>query len=111
MCPTPAEEGAMNEMMALVAAVLFSGGDAPGMNAFLQAFVRLGLNRYRATVLGVKNGFRGLVSLGDQLRAQQTTVAEIRQDLAAHGGLAGVLRPEQHLVELDRASVSGLVGR
>ena len=28
-------------------AVLFSGGDSPGMNAFLRAIVRLGLNRER----------------------------------------------------------------
>ncbi|MBL9130227.1 MAG: 6-phosphofructokinase, partial [Verrucomicrobiaceae bacterium] len=42
-------------------AVLFSGGDSPGMNAFLRALVRLGLNREKIAVLGVRDGYRGLV--------------------------------------------------
>ena len=41
-------------------AVLTSGGDAPGMNATVRAVVRMGVSRGWA-VLGVRNGFAGLI--------------------------------------------------
>jgi 6-phosphofructokinase 1 len=42
-------------------AVLHSGGPAPGMNTAVRAAVRLAMNQGHV-VLGVRNGFRGLVS-------------------------------------------------
>jgi 6-phosphofructokinase 1 len=42
-------------------AVLTSGGDAPGMNAALRAVVRVGI-AHGFEILGVRNGFAGLVS-------------------------------------------------
>ncbi len=42
-------------------AVLTSGGDAPGMNAALRAVVRCGVAK-GWTVLGVRDGFRGLMN-------------------------------------------------
>ena len=40
--------------------VLTSGGDAPGMNAAIRAVVRTGLH-YNKKVVGVNNGYRGLL--------------------------------------------------
>ena len=41
---------------------VFSGGDAPGMNALLRALVRLAVNRYRDEVFVSRDGLRGLVT-------------------------------------------------
>jgi hypothetical protein len=43
------------------AGILFSGGDAPGMNALLRSFVRVGINGHHWNVIGIENGFHGLV--------------------------------------------------
>jgi len=41
-------------------AVLTSGGDSPGMNAAIRAVVRMGINQ-GAEVIGVRNGYQGLL--------------------------------------------------
>lgn len=91
--------------------VLFSGGDAPGMNAFLRALVRLGLNRHRVPVIGVRSGYRGLVRAARQWDGSGEALAVMRGEIGAHPGLAGLLRPDQHLIQMDHASVSGIMGR
>ena len=52
-------------------AILFSGGNSPGMNALLRNLVRLGSNRHAAKVVGVKDGsYRpGQGRAADSLRA------------------------------------------
>lgn len=92
-------------------AVLFSGGDAPGMNAFLRALVRLAGNRYGARVVGVRDGYCGLVRLCQLVRQEEITVAAIRQELQSHGGRHGLWRRSQQLVPLDYASVADLASR
>ncbi|HAA03302.1 MAG TPA: 6-phosphofructokinase [Syntrophobacteraceae bacterium] len=49
-------------------AVMTSGGDAPGMNAAVRAVVRRALDNNLA-VFGIYNGYEGLVSGGEALRA------------------------------------------
>src|SRR5512134_1762604 len=49
-------------------AVMTSGGDAPGMNAAVRAVVRRALDSALA-VYGVYNGYEGLVSGGEAIRA------------------------------------------
>jgi 6-phosphofructokinase 1 len=51
-------------------AVLTSGGDAPGMNAAIRAVVRTALNK-KWGVLGVRNGYRGLID--DEMQPLDTT--------------------------------------
>ncbi len=92
-------------------AVVFSGGEAPGMNALLRAIVRVGLNRYEGDVLGVKEGFAGLVRTAGQVESGHWSLASLIDDIDTHDGLRGVARASQDLVRLDRASVSGLLGR
>ena len=56
-------------------AVLTSGGDAPGMNAALRAVLRTGLH-FGLEVVGVRNGFEGLMD-GAMDLMQVQTVANI----------------------------------
>lgn len=41
--------------------VLTGGGDAPGTNAVIRAIVRKGLKQYGDEIVGIKNGWRGLL--------------------------------------------------
>jgi 6-phosphofructokinase 1 len=81
------------------------------MNPFLRALVRLGLNHESAGVLGVKDGFEGLVQVGRQLHQHQRTRAGLRKEIDAFPGAGGLRRPCQPLVRLDHDSVRGLAGR
>ena len=42
-------------------AVLSGGGDAPGINAVIRAVVRKGIQDYGFEVVGVRDGWRGLI--------------------------------------------------
>jgi phosphofructokinase-like protein len=44
-------------------AILTGGGDAPGTNAVIRAVVRKGIDRYGYEMLGIKDGWRGLMDL------------------------------------------------
>ena len=55
--------------------VLTSGGDAPGMNAAIRAVVRYAIYN-NINVLGIKNGYRGLVD-GDTMEMNLSSVADI----------------------------------
>ena len=41
--------------------ILTGGGDCPGLNAVIRAVVKTALLRYNAEVVGIRDGFRGLV--------------------------------------------------
>jgi ATP-dependent phosphofructokinase / diphosphate-dependent phosphofructokinase len=42
--------------------VLTGGGDAPGLNAVIRAVVKTAINHYKMRVLGIEDGFEGLLS-------------------------------------------------
>ena len=90
-------------------ALLFSGGDSPGMNAFLRAAVRLGMNRNDVPVLGVMDGYVGLVRTVKQLEAGETTLEKLRRSIARRPGVLGLRVKKQHIVLMDHESVSGIV--
>lgn len=92
-------------------AVLFSGGDAPGMNAFLRAFVRLGLNREKVSVLGIRDGYRGLVRTARIVNDDPDALIRLKKDIATHTGRAGLISEQLHLIQMDHASVSGIMGK
>jgi 6-phosphofructokinase 1 len=93
------------------AAVLFSGGDSPGMNGLLRDLVRLGLNRHGAAMLGVRDGYGGLVRACQPIQSGRSTIAMLQREVDTYPGLAGIHRAHQDLILLDHASVSGLLGR
>lgn len=41
--------------------ILTSGGDAPGLNAAIRAVARTAMDEYGIKVVGIKNGYRGLI--------------------------------------------------
>lgn len=92
-------------------AVLFSGGDAPGMNAFLRAVVRLGLNREKIAVLGVRDGYRGLVRTARAINGDAEALIRLKNTIASHPGRAGLINDQLDLIQMDHASVSGIMGK
>ncbi len=92
-------------------AVLFSGGDAPGMNAFLRAIVRLGLNREKIAVLGVRDGYRGLVRTARAVNGDAEALMRLKNAIASHPGRAGLINDQLDLIQMDHASVSGIMGK
>jgi len=101
----------MTELWPHRAAILFSGGDSPGMNALLRDVARLGLNRHGAEIVGVKDGFAGMTRAVRRLESGELTLATLISEIDTHEGLLGVGRATQDLVRLDHVSVSGLLGR
>jgi 6-phosphofructokinase 1 len=89
-------------------ALLFSGGDAPGMNACLRAVTRLGLNRHQVPVLGIRNGYKGLVDACKQVRADGG-YEKLRAQIEERTGRWGMITGGQNLILMDHASVSGIV--
>jgi phosphofructokinase-like protein len=62
-------------------AILTGGGDAPGTNAVIRAVVRKGIDRYGYEVIGIKDGWRGLID-GDFMPLNLNSIS----GLAAKGG-------------------------
>src|SRR5688572_27568698 len=91
-------------------AVLFSGGDAPGMNPFLRYFVRLGLHEHGVAVLGIKDGYAGLVRAA-HLRENSPDPPEVELRLEETPGPSRLSDRRQDILVLDHRSVSGLSGR
>ncbi len=91
-------------------AVLFSGGDSPGMNALLRAIARLGLNRHGVPVFGIREGYRGLLRAARRANKSEKDLFVMKQEIASRKGRWGLIHPEQDIVMLDHASVSGIVG-
>ena len=54
--------------------VLTSGGDAPGMNAFVRSVVRTALNK-GMKVIGIRRGYNGLIN-GDMIEMDMRSVSE-----------------------------------
>ena len=92
-------------------AVLFSGGDAPGMNPFLRAFTRLGLNRHDSEVWGVRDGYQGLVRAARRVANGEMSAEQFVARIESQRGLAGLRDRSLEMVSLDHPSVSGLSGR
>lgn len=92
-------------------AVLCSGGDAPGMNAFLRAIVRLGLNRHQIPVYGIRDGYRGLVRAARQVNNDSESFVRMKQEIGRNAGNRGLIDAQQSIIQMDHASVSGIMGK
>ncbi len=92
-------------------AVLFSGGDSPGMNAFFRAIVRLGLNREKVSVLGIRDGYRGLVRTSRAVNGDPEALVRLKNSIMSHPGRAGLIAEQLDIIRMDHASVSGIMGK
>lgn len=81
--------------------VLTGGGDAPGLNAVIRAVVLTAVNRYGWEVIGIRQGFDGLISHMPTVKLDETTV----RDLLARGGtiLGAVNRGNPFMRKVIRA--------
>ncbi|UCD40582.1 MAG: 6-phosphofructokinase [Candidatus Bathyarchaeota archaeon] len=68
--------------------ILSGGGDAPGINAVIRAVVRKGILRYRMELVGIKDGWKGLLE-GDFI---PLTPSAIRGILHLGGSILGTSR-------------------
>ena len=74
--------------------VLTAGGAAPGMNAAIRAVVRFGIYN-NINVVGIKNGYRGLVE-GDSVEMNLSSVADI---IHRGGTVLGSARSKEFISE------------
>lgn len=68
--------------------ILTSGGDAPGLNAAIRGIARTAMEEYGMRVLGIKEGFRGLID-GN---AEEITSYELAGLLTRGGTMLGTSR-------------------
>ncbi len=76
-------------------AVLTGGGDCPGLNAVIRAVVRRGERHYGDEVLGIRDGWRGLLD-GD---LERLSVEELRGTLPRGGTVLGTSRTNPFAAE------------
>jgi phosphofructokinase-like protein len=81
--------------------VLTGGGDCPGLNAVIRAAVNTAINEYGWDVLGIEDGFEGLIQPG---KVRPLTLADVRDILARGGTILGTTNranPFHYEVEVD----------
>jgi ATP-dependent phosphofructokinase / diphosphate-dependent phosphofructokinase len=66
--------------------ILTGGGDAPGLNAVIRAVVKTALNQYGWEVLGIEDGYEGLLF---KREARRLTTEDVRGTLHLGGTILG----------------------
>lgn len=72
--------------------ILTSGGDCPGLNAAIRAVTKAALNEYGMTVIGIMDGFRGLV----ENRTIHLGAKQVSGILTNGGTILGTSRDKVH---------------
>ncbi|MDP3947879.1 MAG: ATP-dependent 6-phosphofructokinase, partial [bacterium] len=75
--------------------ILTGGGDCPGLNAVIRAVVRKGIRQYSYEIMGIKNGWKGLLE-GDYIPLDLNSVSGI---LHRGGTILGTSRTNPFKVE------------
>ena len=81
--------------------VLTGGGDCPGLNAVIRAVVKTAINVYEWEVIGIEDGFEGLIQPG---KVRPLTKADVRGILHRGGTILGTTNradPFHYEVEVD----------
>ena len=81
--------------------LLTGGGDCPGLNAVIRAVVNTAINEYGWEILGIEDGFEGLIQPG---KVRPLTLADVRDILARGGTILGTTNradPFHYEVEVD----------
>ena len=81
--------------------ILTSGGDCPGLNAAIRAITKTAMGRYGMRVVGILEGFRGLLK-DKTVRLDENTVSGI---LTQGGTILGTSRVKPQKVIVGRSSV------
>jgi 6-phosphofructokinase len=72
--------------------ILTSGGDCPGLNAAIRAVTKAAINEYGMTVIGIMDGFRGLV----ENRTRHLEAKQVSGILTTGGTILGTSRDKVH---------------
>jgi len=72
--------------------LLTSGGDCPGLNAVIRAITKVAINEYDIKVIGIQDGFRGLV----ENRTIHLDEAAVSGILTRGGTILGASRDKPH---------------
>ena len=72
--------------------ILTAGGDSPGLNAVVRAITKVAMNEYGMRVLGIQDGFRGLV----ENRVMTLDDAIVSGVLTRGGTILGTSRDKPH---------------
>jgi phosphofructokinase-like protein len=86
--------------------VLTGGGDCPGLNAVIRAVVKTAINEYGWQVVGIEDGFEGLILPG---KARLLTQEDVRGILPRGGTILGTTNradPFHYMVEVQAADGS-----
>jgi phosphofructokinase-like protein len=95
-------------------AVLTGGGDCPGLNAVIRALTRRSIVEYGCSVMGIQNGWRGLVNAD----ARALTLETVEDILPLGGTILGTSRtnpfgceggPESVIENMKRLNIDALV--
>jgi phosphofructokinase-like protein len=81
--------------------ILTGGGDAPGLNAVIRAATKTAIHEYGWEVLGIEDGFEGLIQPG---KVRQLSFEEVRGILPRGGTILGTTNranPFEYPVESD----------
>ena len=81
--------------------LITGGGDAPGLNAVIRAVVKTAVAEYGLRVVGVEDGFEGLLGA---TRTRQLTQADVRGLLPRGGTILGTRNRGQFVVRTDEGS-------
>jgi len=94
--------------------ILSGGGDAPGINAAIRAAVRKGILNYRYTMVGIRDGWKGLL----EEDFMQLTLTTTRGILHRGGSILGTSRtnpfkredgPQKILVNAKKFGIDALI--
>lgn len=76
--------------------ILTSGGDCPGLNAAIRAVTKAAINEYGMTVVGIQDGFRGLV----ENRTVHLDAKMVSGILTRGGTILGTSRDKPHKMSM-----------
>jgi 6-phosphofructokinase 1 len=76
--------------------ILTSGGDCPGLNAAIRAVTKAVINEYGVTVVGILDGFRGLV----ENRTIHIELKDVSGILTRGGTILGTSRDKPHKMSM-----------
>lgn len=85
--------------------VLTGGGDCPGLNAVIRAVVKTAINVYHSQVVGIEDGFEGLIKPG---KARNLSLSDVKGILPRGGTILGTSNrgnPFAYEMEVDGKKV------
>jgi phosphofructokinase-like protein len=82
--------------------ILTGGGDAPGLNAVIRAVVTTAIGQYGMRVIGIENGFEGLLG---ETHTHELTTADVRGLLPRGGTILGT-RNRGRFVDRDASGTA-----